>query len=78
MVFRFMSTDKIVEQANMITKINKSELSDLDFSALPDGFAIIFDGDVPIGAITKFSYYQYINKLISKVKDYVQQKQTNR
>lgn len=52
-------------------KIDIKDLSDLDINDLPDGFAIIFDGDKPVGAITKYKYYQYLTQLISKVKEHI-------
>lgn len=55
----------------MIKKIDKKDLSDLDLGAIPPGFSIIFDGDKPVGAISSYKYYQYISKLIEKVKNYV-------
>ena len=62
----------------MKSKIDIKDLSDLDISSLPNGFTVIFDGDKPIGAITRFDYYQYVSNLISKVKKYVQKGQGNK
>jgi hypothetical protein len=56
----------------MINKIDKKDLSDLDFGNLPPGFSIIFDKGKPVGAIAAYKYYQYISKLIGKVKEYVE------
>jgi hypothetical protein len=53
--------------------LNKKNLSDLDFHTLPSGFSIIFDDNgKPIGAISSYKYYQYISKLIGKVKEYIE------
>ena len=55
-----------------INKVFKKDLSDLDIDQLPDGFAIIFDDrNKPIGALLRYDYYQYITKLIAKVKKYI-------
>jgi len=56
----------------MINKIDVSELSDLDPNQLPEGFSIIFEDGKPIGAISTYKYYQYITKVIEKVKGYVE------
>lgn len=56
----------------MINKINKKDLSDFDIESLPDGFAIIFENEKPVGAIVKYKYFQYISQLINKVKKYVE------
>lgn len=58
----------------MNKKIDIKDLPDLVIEELPNGFSIIFEGDKPVAAIAKYEYYQYINKLISKVKEYVQNK----
>jgi len=55
----------------MINKIEKKNLSDLDINGLPNGFAIIFEDGKPVGTIMKYDYYQYITKLIAKVKVYI-------
>jgi len=55
-------------------KINKKDLSDLELDSLPDGFAIVFEDDKPVGAIIKYEYYKYIQWLIGKVKEYVSNK----
>ncbi len=56
----------------MINKLDKKDLSDLDFGKLPPGFSIIFDNGKPVGAIAAYKYYQYISKLIAKVKEYIE------
>lgn len=61
-----------------IQKIDKSELSDLDIKKLPDGFAIVFEKDNPVGAILSYDYYRYITKLIAKVKKYVEKAKSDR
>ncbi len=53
-------------------KLNKKDLSDFDIESLPDGFAIIFENDKPVGAIVKYKYYQYLTWLLNKVKEHVQ------
>ncbi len=56
----------------MNKKFDIKDLSDLAIDDLPDGFSIIFDGDKPVVAILKYEYYQYLSRLLSKVKEYVQ------
>ncbi len=55
-------------------RLNKKDLSDFDIESLPNGFAIIFENDKPIGAIVKYKYYQYLIGLLNKVKEHVQNK----
>ncbi len=56
----------------MNKNINIKDMSDLVIDDLPDGFSIIFDGDKPVAALLKYEYYQYLSRLLSKVKEYVQ------
>lgn len=56
----------------MINKLDKNDLSDLQFDKLPSGFSVIFDNGKPVGVVSNYEYYQYISVLIGKVKEYIE------